>query len=77
MSDRDLKVGTITGGSSLEEMWFYRRNRELIDGLKEKERADETRPRDRSHLRLIQGGLQEPQEPRASPDPQLIVKKSA
>ncbi len=74
MSDKNLKLGAITGGSSLEEIWFHNRNRELIEGLKEKESAEEKKPRDRSHLRLIPGGLQESQE---APVDASTVKKSA
>lgn len=56
MSERDLKTGMKAAGYSLEEFWFYRHNQELIEEMREKG-ADQKK--DRTHLRLIPGGLSE------------------
>jgi hypothetical protein len=52
MTDRDLKDSWKAAGYSMEEMWFFRYNQELIEKLREKKAAAENRPK----LRLIQGG---------------------
>ncbi|MFN7684090.1 MAG: hypothetical protein ACK5QT_01580 [Oligoflexia bacterium] len=53
MSDRDLKESWKAAGYSMEEMWFFRYNQELIERLREKKATQQaTRPK----LTLIQGG---------------------
>jgi hypothetical protein len=74
MSDRDLKDGLKAAGYSLEEVWFYRHNQELIEEMREKE---ESKKRDRSHLRLLQGGLSESATSDPGQEPPVPVKKAA
>ncbi len=74
MSDRDLKDGLKAAGYSFEEYWFYRHNQELVEEMREKEEA---KKKDRSHLRLIQGGLSESAAPAPEQAPPTPVKKAA
>jgi hypothetical protein len=72
MSDRDLKDGLKAAGYSFEEFWFYRHNQELVEEMREKEEA---KKKDRSHLRLIQGGLSEaPPTPAEGLEPGTVKK---
>lgn len=74
MSDRDLKDGLKAAGYSFEEFWFYRHNQELLEEMREKEEA---KTKDRSHLRLIQGGLSESASTAPEESPPVPVKKAA
>ena len=75
MGDRDLKDSWKAAGYSMEEMWFFRHNQELIEKLREKKAQDEAREKSRrGHLRLIQGGGEEPAETAEQPAP---LKKAA
>ena len=59
MAERDFKDSRKAAGYSLEELWFFRYNQELIGKLREKlGRKREDRP-ERAKLTLIQGGKQE------------------
>jgi hypothetical protein len=74
MSDRDLKNGMKAAGYSFEEFWFYRHNQELVEEMREKLEA---KKKDRSHLRLIQGGLSESETSLPEQTPPVPVKKAA
>ena len=56
MQDRDLKDGLKAAGYSLEEMWFYRQNCELLDEMRKKTPLSEQKVRPAAHLRVIPGG---------------------
>jgi len=57
MVDRDLKDSWKAAGYSMEEMWFFRYNQELIERLREKKAVEEAaRAKGRPQLRLIEGG---------------------
>ncbi len=75
MADRDLKDTWKAGGYSMEEMWFFRYNQELIEKLREKKGAEASaQGKPRPQLKLIQGGGEKSPEPEAKPAP---VKKVA
>jgi hypothetical protein len=71
MSDRDLKDAWKAAGYSMEEMWFFRYNQELIERLKEKKSAF-----GRPQLRLIQGGAEGANAP-VREESSVPVKKAA
>lgn len=62
MSDRDLKDSWKAAGYSMEEIWFFRYNQELIERLKEKKEAASGPSRGRPKLQLIQGGGEKSEE---------------
>lgn len=69
MVDRDLKDSWKAAGYSMEEMWFFRYNQELIEKLRDKKAAAEADKGKRGHLRLIQGGGQGSAETAEQPLP--------